>query len=159
MTASSLEEIIELGRKHAERVLIGKPGAQLLPTFHIQFTNRAPMVMAVRWRDEREKRMSFAVLRGVLREVRQTVVNYSFMSEAWLATQDHRPRAGDLLPSEREDRQEAVVITACDHDGGTLRAFEIKRGPDARVTELTPDASPRGPFEGRIFNMLKDDDD
>ena len=158
MTASSLEELIELGRKHAERVLIGKPGAQLPPTFHIQFTNRPPAVMAVRWRDEREKRMCFAAIRAALKDFRPTIVNYAFMSEAWLATQDHRPRAGDLLPSEREDRQEAVVITACDHDGGTLRAFEIKRGPDAAVTELTPRTEPGSDFEGRMFNMLQDDE-
>ena len=157
----SLEELIELGRKHAEHVLIGKPGAQLLPTFHIQFKDRPPMIMATPWRSETDKRVTIAAMRGVLKEVRQSVVNYSFISEAWLAVQNHRPRASDLMPSEREDRKEAVIITACDHDGGTLRAFEIKRGSDSAVTELTPEKEPGkfDHFEGRMFNMLQDDDE
>ena len=77
--------------------------------------------MATPWRSESDKVMTIAVLRGVLKEVRQSVVDYSFISEAWLAVQNHRPRASDLMPSEREDRKEAVIITACDHDGGTLQ--------------------------------------
>jgi hypothetical protein len=153
-------ELLDHGRRHAEGVLIGKAGAQLLPTFHIQFKDRPPVIMATPWSNDREKALTFRAVRAALKTVRPFVENYSFMTEAWIAVQNHRPRETDLMPSEREDRKECVIITFGDHDGCTMRAFEIMRGPDARVTALKPEkeAGACDRFEGRAINLMADDE-
>ena len=158
MSRLTLEALASHGLEHAKRVLIGKPGAQLIPTFHIQFTNRPPAIMATPWSDDREKMAVVASIRAAITYFRPFVDSYSFMSEAWIATQDHAPRPGERPPSEREDRREAVIITAFNKDTGFVRAYEIKRGPDACVTELTPEkeAAKRDRFEGRLYNLFED---
>lgn len=155
----SIEKLAEFALDHATFVLVGKAGAQLIPTFHIQFLNRPPVIMATPWRDDREKMATVRAVRSAIKQFRPIVDSYSFTSEAWIAVQNHAPRASDLMPSEREDRREAVIITCFNKDDGFLRAYEIKRGPDARVTELTPEREP-GRFdriEGRLYNLFDDE--
>jgi hypothetical protein len=154
----TLEELLDFGREHAEKSLIGVKGAQLLPTFHIQFTDRPPAIMATPWRNDREKRMAIGAIRAAIQHFRASIDSYSFMTEAWLATQTHAPRSTDLPPSEREDRKECVIITCCNKDGGFMRAFEIKRAPDATVCELVAEkeAGKCDRFEGPLFNLFED---
>lgn len=154
----SLDELGEFGLAHARSVLIGKKGAQLLPTFHIQFIDRPPVIMATPWRTNREKATVIAAIRALIKELRPRVDSYAFISEAWLAVQRLAPRPTDLAPSEREDRKEVVIITAFDRKTGFLRAYEIKRGPDAAVTELIPEREPAEHFSGRLMNLFDDDD-
>jgi hypothetical protein len=149
----SIEELGEFALRHAESVLIAKDGAQLLPTFHVQFTDRPPVIMGAPWRSDREKMGVLAAVRETINEFRSVVDSYSFMTEAWVASQNTPPRAGDLLPSERQDRREAVIITAFNKDTGFMRTYEIKRGPDARVTALVPERE-LDRFEGRIYNLF-----
>lgn len=155
----SLEELAAFGLLHAKSVLIGKPNAQLIPTFHIQFINRDPVIMAMPWTDERSKAASIFAVKSAIKQFRPIVDSYSLMSEGWIAVQDTPPKASDLLPSEREDRKEVVIITAFNKDTGFLRAYEIKRGPDARVTELVaePDPDEFDQFEGRLYNLFDDE--
>jgi hypothetical protein len=155
-----LDELAAHGLAHAKSVLIGRDGAQLIPTFHIQLIDRAPVIMAMPWTCEREKMIAIFAVKSAIREFRPIVDSYSFMSEAWIAVQDHPPRDGDLAPCEREDRREAVIITAFNKHTGFMRAYEIKRGPDARVTELTPEREPGrlDQFEGRLHNLFDDDE-
>jgi hypothetical protein len=153
----SLDELVEIGLKHAKSVLIGKSDAQLLPTFHIQFKDRPPAIIASPWIGERDKSAIIAAMRSTIRLYRRTVVNYSFLSEAWVATQDHRPRADDLTPSQR--RKECVVVTAGDHDGARMKMWEMVRDDQGRVTDLVEEAANgcEG-FEGRLFNLMQADD-
>jgi hypothetical protein len=152
----SLDKLGEIALRHAESVLIAKDGAQLVPTFHIQFTDRPPVTMPVPWTNDRQKAALLAAVRSAIKEFRSVVDSYSFITEAWIATQDTPPRAGDLLPSEREDRREAVIITAFNKDTGFMRTYEIKRGPDARVTALVAEREPDR-FQGRIYNLFEDE--
>jgi hypothetical protein len=155
----SLDELVEMGLKHAKSVLIGASDAQLLPTFHIQFKDRAPAVMATPWTGERDKSATIAAMRAAIKIYGRRIVNYSFLSEAWVATQDHRPRADDLTPSQRETRKECVVVTAGDHDGARMKMWEIVRDDQGRVTDLVEEAADRFEgFEGRLFNLMEADD-
>jgi hypothetical protein len=155
----SLEKLAAFGLEHAKSVLIAKPGAQLIPTFHIQFINRPPVIMAMPWTSERQKMAAIHAVRSAIQHFRPIVDSYSFMSEAWIAVQDTPPRDSDLMPSQREDRKEAVIITCFNKDTGFMRSFEIKRAPDATVSELVADLNAPGKedrFEGRLYNLFED---
>jgi hypothetical protein len=153
----SLDELAGKHLEHAKGVLIGKPGAQLLPTFHIQFTNRDPVIMATPWSDEREKSIVIATIRSAIQHFRQTVDSYAFMSEAWIATEDRNTPADvkKLMPREREDRREAVIITAFNKDTGFMRSYEIERGADGAVSALK-DIEPYDECGGRLHNLFED---
>jgi hypothetical protein len=154
----SLDELVEMGLKHAKNVLIGKSDAQLTPLFHIQFNDRPPAITPTPWSSDRDKSAIIAAMRMALKISRSSVVNYSFLSEAWVAVQSHRPRDSDLPPSEREDRKECVVVSAGDHDGARLRMWEIVRDDRGRVTDLVEDTTGHDSFEGRLFNLMEADD-
>jgi hypothetical protein len=155
----TLDQLIDQALDQAKRTLIGSADGQLVPTFLIQFKNRPPAVIATPWQSEREKTVAIDAMRMALKISRSSVVNYSFLSEAWVAVQDHPWRAGDLAPSERETRKECVIVNACDRDGARMRAWAIIRDDQGRVTELKAEKSPgqEDRVEGRLFNLLEDE--
>jgi hypothetical protein len=159
MANLSLDGLVDQALDQAKRTLIGSSTGQLLPTFLIQFKDRPPAVIAAPWSSERDKAATCAAMRRALKLYRPSVVNYSFVSEAWVATQDHSPRAGDLLPSQRETRKECVIVTAADKAGARLKAWEIIRDGAGRVVELKAEkaAGNADRFEGRLFNLLEDE--
>jgi hypothetical protein len=154
----TLDELIDSCHAHARRVLIGSATEQIQPLFHIQFKNRPDAVMPAPFSDEQQKSAFLAALRLALREFRNDVVNYATISEAWAAQYDHEPRAGDLMPSERETRKEIVIVSAGDHKGARVKAWEIIRDDKGRVTDLIEDKGMADNFEGRMFNLMQDED-
>jgi hypothetical protein len=154
----SLDDLVTFARIYAEDVLIGNDGAQLRPTFHVQFKGgRPPVIFATPWRSEVEEAATVAVVRAAIKAFRPIVASYVFMTEAWVAKYDHRPGPRDRLPSQREDRIEAVVIIACTPDEGVQRLFEILRDDKARVTELKPEKNKMDRAEGRFLNLFDED--
>ena len=155
----SLDQMVEGMHTFARHVLIGKSDEQIVPFFHIQFKDRPDAVMPAPFMSEREKSHFIQAMRMAMQSFRPSVENYAFVSEAWVADQTHRPRAGDLTPSQREDKRECVIVSAADHDGAIMRMWEIVRDDQGRVTDLiedknkTPDS-----FEGRLHNLLADED-
>ena len=155
----SLDRLVDQALDQAKRTLIGSSTGQLVPTFLIQFKNRPPAVIATPWSNDREKTVAIQAIRAALKSARSSVVNYSFLSEAWVATQDHPPRDGDLLPSERETRKEWVIVSAGDQESARMQAWEIIRDGEGRVVELKAEKTPgqEDHFEGRLFNLLEDE--
>jgi hypothetical protein len=149
----SLDEMIANCHQHARVQLIGKPGAQLLPFFHIQFKDRAPAIMAAPWQDERQKSAFIYALRYALKDFKASVVNYAGLSEAWVA-REHKDHPTGLMPSEREDKKEVVVVSAGDHTQAVMKAWEIVRDAKGRVTDLVEDKDMAGCFGGRMFDLL-----
>ena len=132
----NLEQLVNFAEKHANSVLVGSAKAQIIPTFHIQFKDRAPALISTPWSDGREKRIAIEAIREALKRFRSSVLNYCFMSEAWVATEDVDHPIG-LMPSEREDKREVVMISANAPDTkGLFVILEIKRDAKGRVTEL-----------------------
>lgn len=145
--------------EHARRVLIGRADEQLVPFFHIQFKDRPDAIMPAPFTDERSKSAFIQAIRMAMKEFRRSVVNYAFISEAWVAEQTGRPGAADRPPSEREDRRECVIVSAGDKDRAAMRMWEIVRDDQARVIDLVEDkAYSPDQFEGRLHNLLADDD-
>ena len=154
----SLDQMIEAMHEHAKHVLIGHADQQLAPFFHIQFKNRPDHIMPAPFSDERQKSAFIKAVRMTLGAFGGSVVNYAMISEAWMLEQDHRPREGDLMPSESERRKECVIVSAGDHQRAAMKMWEIVRDDQGRVTELIEEKSKPDHFEGRMFNLLADDD-
>jgi hypothetical protein len=153
--AMTLDDLLDVAGVHAAGELIGRPGAQLVPMVLVQFKTRPPAIMQLPWRDDREKIVMLAAVRAAMREFRGDVVNYSIVSEAWVITQDHAPRPGDLAPADSDKRREMVFAVAADRQDTRLRGWEIVRGPDAVVANLVEDkAGPPEHMEGRMGELL-----
>jgi hypothetical protein len=154
----NLDELIQSGVDQATRVLVGQKDAELLPTFVVQFKDRPPAIIPTPWSGDQEKIRMTEAIRLVLRLCRESVTSYLFWSEAWMATEDLKHPIG-LAPRDREDRKEVVIVNVFDHKGGKMVTLEIERGPDGVVTDLVKhkDAGDYDRFEGRLYNLLKDD--
>jgi hypothetical protein len=152
----TINELLDRGAEHARRVLVGEKGAEMIPTWHIQTPEGEPDIIAgTPWNGDRDKEFIIFAMRRLLRD--KKAESYSFMSEAWMATEDIKHPTG-LMPREREDRREVVIINAYDRLGfGTMRVYEMKRGPDGVVTELVMDP-PAERFSGRLANLFVNED-
>jgi hypothetical protein len=150
----TLERMIDKAHDYAKGLLIGHKGAQVSPTFVVQFKSRGPAIMVMSWRSDREREAALSSIEMAMKLQRADVVAYSVVSEAWVAVQDHATRAGDRPPSERDDRKEMVFACASDGLDQRFKAWEIVRGPDAVVTGLVP-AVIAGEFGGRMMNLLE----
>jgi hypothetical protein len=155
MKALSLDRLIAYGHAHAQRVLIGQPGAQLMPFFHIQFKNRPDAILAAQWNNDAEKSAFIGALRSALQALRGDIVSYSFLTEAWVATQARPWRAGDLRPSKRESRTECVIVNACDGLNSRFGMWEIIRDAEGRVTDLVEQPQSGCQLQGRLVNLLE----
>ena len=154
----NLDKFLQSGIDQARTVLIGKPGAELMPAFVIQFKDRPPAIIAAAWSNDEEKVATTEAVRMTLRLYRSQVHSYLFWSEAWMAHEDMNHPIG-LAPRDREDRKEVVIVNAFNLEGGKMVTLEIERGPDGVVTDLVKgkDAGDYDRLGGRLYNLLKDD--
>lgn len=154
----NLDEFLQSGVDHARTVLVGKPDAELLPAFVIQFKDAPPTIIATPWSGDDDKTVAIAAMRMLLKIHRARVHSYLFWSEAWMAHEDMNHPIG-LAPRDRMDRKEVVILNAFNLDGGKMITLEIERGPDGVVTDLVKhkDLGDYDRFEGRLYNLLKDD--
>jgi hypothetical protein len=154
----NLDEFLQSGIDQARTVLIGKPGAELMPAFVIQFKDRPPAIIATPWSNDEEKFAATEAVRMTLRLYRSQVHSYLFWSEAWMAHEDMNHPIG-LQPRDREDRKEVVIVNAFNLKGGKMITLEIVRGPDGVVTDLVKgkDDGDYDHLSGRLYNLLKDD--
>ena len=147
----TVDEMIKCAIAYAHLVLVGKPHAELTPTWLVQNKNETSLI-GTPWRNQNEKEIMVETMRLMFKT--RKVESYSFISEAWSATESLDAPTG-LTPSQREDKREVVIVSAFDRQGGKIQCYEIKRGPDAMVTELALD--PHGPednLSGRLYNLL-----
>jgi hypothetical protein len=157
MNTLSLDQMVAYGHQHARHMLIGRNDVQLAPIVHIQFNDRPAAILCCPCSDEREKCAFIATVRAALRELRPQVVNYASLTEGWMVTQDRPWRNGDLRPSQRESRQECVVIDASDGLDSRLRLWEILRDVQGRITDLVALPTGDGPSSGRMVNLFEEE--
>jgi hypothetical protein len=152
----TINELLDKGAEHARNVLIGEEGAAMIPTWYLQTPEGDPdVIVGTPWNGDDDKEIMIVIMRQMLRYERAE--SYSFISEAWVATEDARHPTG-LMPCEREDKREVVIINAHDRLGfGTMRVYEVKRNDKGIVTDLVMDPPLEG-FEGRLANLFKDED-
>jgi hypothetical protein len=155
-----LDKLVQLAIEHAERVLIGNPGASIMPSFVIESANGEMAIIATPWSSERDKDITVFALRATMRK--GGAVRYSFISEAWMATakpgQEKLARlpAGEM-PSQRPDRIEVVIISASDDKEVRSAMLRIIRGEGGTVIKLVRDRAEAKHVEGRFADLLKPD--
>jgi hypothetical protein len=154
----TIDELLQSGVDQANHLLVGKPGAELLPTFVIQFKDQPPTIITTPWSGDDEKYAVVEAMRLLLKIHRASVVSYLFWSEAWQAYEDPKHPTG-LMPRDRQDRKEVVILNAFDKQGGKMVSLEIMRGPDGAVTSLVANdkAHDITALSGRLHNLLQDE--
>jgi hypothetical protein len=162
MTADSeqLDKLVQLAIEHAERVLIGQPGASILPSFVVETGDGQLAIIATPWTNERDKQITVLALRATMRKA--GVVRYSFISEAWMAIAEpgteHKTRLADHeMPSNRPDRVEVVIISASDAKEVRSAMLRIIRGEAGTVVRLDRDQADAKNVQGRFVDLLKPD--
>ena len=161
MTADSeLDKLIQLAVEHAERVLIGHPGASILPSFVVETGDGQLAIIATPWANERDKQITVLALRATMRKA--GVVRYSFISEAWMAIApagtEHKTRLADHeMPANRPDRVEVVIISASDAKEVRSVMLRIIRGEAGTVVRLDRDQADAKAVKGRFVDLLKPD--
>jgi hypothetical protein len=151
----TVDQLVDHALGFAQRVLIEQPNAQIMPSFLIQYKNGRADIIATPWTNDDDKAIAIALIRFMLKS--HNIHSYSFISEAWVANEDTRHPIR-LMPRDREDRRETVLINAFNREGGKVRCYEIKRGPDGVVTELVPEKVVPLSWEGQLHNLFDDDD-
>jgi len=156
----SLDELVDKAHTFAEGVLVGKKDAAVCPTFAVQFKSRPAVILATPWSSQRERDAFLDAVEITMARMRDEIVAYSVVSEAWVATQAHPfDETRDLMPSQRETRKE--VVFACATDGSRKRfdLWKIVRDGDAVVTALAPSQmegwESLGELDGRMLDLLK----
>jgi hypothetical protein len=154
----TIDELIASGVRQANDILVGKPGAELLPTFVIQFKDRPSTMVATPWLNDREKFIATEAMRLMLKLHRANVDSYMFWSEAWQAYEDSKHPIG-LMPCDREDRKEVVIINAFNHASGKMIALEIMRDDKGVVTSLVNNDKEDDitALSGLLHNLLQDE--
>jgi hypothetical protein len=147
----TVDELLDRAIEHACSVLVGKPEASLMPTWLIQSKDKTSII-GTPWDGEEDKKFMLFAMRMMLEK--EQAQSYSFMSEAWSARENLNHPIG-LPPSQREDKNEVVLINACDRQGGKMRIYEIKRNKKGVVTELAlQKQGGEDQFSGRLLNLL-----
>lgn len=155
MTPKTIDQLIDKAVEHATKTLVGKPGAEMVPLWHIQFEDREDAVIATPWPNDHVKYAFVGALRESMKQPQFKVINYCFMSEAWKAEEGPGTPRG-IQPRDREDKIEIVMINACDRTHGRAKMLEIIRGSDGVVTELreTPSLNNYDNIGGDLVNLL-----
>ena len=153
-----LDKLVRLAVEHAERVLIGKDGASIMPSFVIESANGQIAIVATPWTSERDKELTVLALRATMRKA--GVERYSFISEAWMAVAapgtERKARLADHeMPSQRPDRIEVVIITASDATEVRSAMLRIIRGEAGTVVRLDRDKADAKHVKGRFADLLK----
>lgn len=156
---SDVDRMIGLAYQHAKRVLVGQPGAELMPVWCLLTETGQSVIVATPFIGEHAKEMVAVAMRGLMREV--GAIRYTFASECWMATMTPEERARDgRPPSERDDRVECVMILGADRRGSSMDCYEMKRDwRSGQVVDLAPMDKGEGKREnglvdGRFANLL-----
>jgi hypothetical protein len=149
----TLDELIRNAYEHACNVLVGKPDAELIPSWLLD-APKGVIVVGTPWDSDSDKDLAAFFMRQMLKRERAT--GYSFMSEAWVTTQAiDEPY---IQPRLSDKRREVVIVSACTRKASRVQVYEMIRGPDAVVTELKPEPrNDEGWFSGRLHNLFADE--
>jgi hypothetical protein len=154
----TLEDMIKLAESQARTVLIGTK-AELTPMWLILDWKGEIEIVATPWNSPHQKHVVTAAMRETMRET--GIIAYSLLVEAWFSRLSAKEAGKEYKgppPSERADRQEAVVALACNRDGRTLyHNWEIKRDKKGRCIELLRLDGPEDRITSAIFDNLLDE--
>jgi hypothetical protein len=145
----NLKELLDHTEDSIRAAYEKDPGAHPPPMFITIDSNGTKNLLVTPWNGEDEKTLVLRNLKKIFRET--GVVAYLNVTEAWVTKQFHSGKP----PSECEDREEVVMISAVSKEGSMGRLLYIVREKDGDVVDLVR----RGDNEvtgltGRLVELL-----
>jgi len=152
----TIDELLAMALDHTEFMLCNEVGAQLFPTWWIQFDDRLGEMIVTPWNSEDEQLLVLEMIREKLKDPHAR--NYAFASEMWVANENAKRPTG-LMPSQHPNRREAVLMHAFSRDGKSrVKIYHIKRDGRGVVTTLDENKpAGDGVFQGRMHNLFADE--
>jgi hypothetical protein len=156
----TLEEMVGLAEDHARRILVGTK-EELLPQWLIVGADDKIEIWATPWSSASEKRLVVEAMRSTLRQGHAKA--YSLLVEAWYSVLPASEAPTEYTgppPSERPDRQEAVVVTAANREGEVVyRQWEIVRSSKGggKCIDLRRLDGPEDRMTSALFDNLLDE--
>ena len=157
MSLPSLSEMLDIAGKHARMVIVGAQ-AQMIPLFDLRNAEGDSFLVAEQFvgatRAEVVDRKD--AVAGFVREmiVRHKIIQYSFMSEAWMITRKDWKQGVSVPPSEADDRIECVIAMATDGKTYLSRRWLMKREGETCVDLVLDVDGPITMPAGRFDNLL-----
>ena len=152
--------MLDFAGQHARTVLVGLQ-EQMIPIFHLFDAEGQSYVAAAEFSGDTYDeiiRCKDAVAQSVRRLiVEHKIVQYSFMSEAWMVVRSAEWEEGmSPPPSEADDRIEVVIVTATDGKAYKSRRWRIKRDGE-KCVDLALDSTPAEEARpwGRFDSLLE----
>ena len=158
MSLPSLSEMLDIAGKHATMVIIGAQ-SQMIPLFDLRDARGDSYLVAEQFvgatpADVVDRKDAVA---DFVREmiVRHKIIQYSFMSEAWMIKRKDWKGGVSAPPSEADDRIECVIAIATDGKDYLSRRWLIKREGETCVDlVLDSDGDTTQRPWGRFDNLL-----
>lgn len=147
------DRVIAAARRIVEAILIGHPGASVMPVFSLYTRDGDFEVMMPRDFSDAGKT---AVAASVRRRAKEThAIAVSFMCESWMIkTSLDDPL--DVMPAQSDKRIEVVQFSLETANDMRSAAWEIVRDGNGVVTALKDDAlGPAVPMGGRFVGLLR----
>jgi hypothetical protein len=124
------QEAIDAARSSAAEAMRAKGEVQPMIIAHIGHTLRAYPMADAMGRTDIVKDVAAQVVGAAMRKAGADA--YVFMSEAWYApTSSSDPLAG-VMPSQRPDRIEVLIVSASDREGDTIATYRMVRNAHGR---------------------------
>ena len=163
MTAPTLDEMLDTAGAHARNVLVEKQLQTMLPIFHLSDAEGTGYIVGADFTGDTPEEVIDCkdVIAEMVRAlcVKHKIVQYLFMSEAWMIVRQNNWKEGiSTPPSEAADRIEVVIATAQDGNGGyRARRWLLKRNKRGKAIDLVLDPAiegetpkPSGRFDGLL---------
>jgi hypothetical protein len=137
---SKLDQLLDQGEAHARQILLVDKKPDLVPFYHL-VSDGVDTIMPCTFGSQQEKDLAVFFATALARSIDATAV--MFVSEAWtavVAPGDVSPDGMvDVLPSQRSDRVEVVMLVASDGDHSLGRSLLMKRDRKGRLVALERD--------------------
>jgi hypothetical protein len=150
----TIDQMLSLAYGQAKNLILGNKD-QIMPVFMILTGDDEIIFVGTPWRGDNQKNMAAIMLRDMMKEKR--AIAYSFLSEAWVASQPQGWKIGDAvdtLPADRPDRKEVVMAMATNGTDTKYKSWVIMRDKEGNCVELVEEKRitrfSMGRFEGLL---------
>jgi hypothetical protein len=150
----TLDDMLEAAEKWVREMLINRPGVQIPPTFML-ITKSECKVISMPWENSKQRSIALSLIQLMMKH--KNVISYSVVSEAWKASEpkDPRKRSG-LMPSQRQDKKEIIMIVAVNKIENKSIEFDIVRNDEAVVINLVKSPDLIKSTGGELLTLLDD---
>jgi len=132
----TLEELIALGEKHVNRILLEQREKEMRPLWHLVTPEGPDLIIMTPWDGDFAKKLAVAKIKEIAHEHKAIAVG--FVTECWMldipAKDAHKPHE---RPSESPNQIEAVMILAHDKKRTIAKSLQtIRDKPGGRIISL-----------------------